>query len=562
MMQDDQLTTIQQLQKEIAELKIAKQKAERATANSLKYLAIISQAITGQKVKPKQSAKNYSRLIFDYFNKIAALPCCMYWVDTNYIVRGCNDISAKFLGFSSRQEVIGKSSTTFYANQEELAVAMADNKRVIKNNQPSVFEEESTVATNNRRASLITYKSPLLDKNKKVIGFLGITVDVTKYQKEQKAQLSAAINTIKNEFLANISHDIRTPLSGIINMAEVLESKTTDNTNKSYVHSISQAAKQLLDYLNTIIEFSKLEAPNPPPITTTEFNLKSLIQEIVRLLTNKTPLKNTQIVINYSDDLPHKIIADRMRINKILRNLISNAIKFTEQGQITINAAFPEIIDQTTSCKLSIQDTGIGISAKQIPFVFEKFSRLSASYTGRYHGSGLGLATVKKFIDDLGGNIKVTSKINHGSTFTCTLPCCLPNSIDLSLPLATKNLKILLIEDDPLCQLSQKMLITTMGHHTTTAGTATQALELLHNPYDLIISDIGLPDMDGKQLAKTIKTTHNININTPIIALTAHVSDEHKQQCLEHHIDAVLYKPLDQTKLETTIATVFKYIQF
>jgi two-component system aerobic respiration control sensor histidine kinase ArcB len=533
-----------------------------STENSLTTIKQLKREIAEQK-----SAKEHTKEMVDYLNNLIALiPGHIYWLDKNSTFVGCNDQQAKTIGLSSRHEIVGKTIYDFQ-NKENADVIIKINNQIMATKTPQLIEEKAFLADGHTQGTYLSYKTPLYDKKNNIIGLLGASFDITEHKElEEKLKCAKekaeAANIAKIEFLANISHDIRTPISGIIGMAQILESRLKESQNKIFIKNIAESANQLLKILNEVIDYSKTEIYQQP-IRQNKFNLKNIIKDVTKSFSIDIKEKNIKIKVNYSPKSQY-FIGDKIRIYRILLNLVSNAIKFTESGNIYINISVNEKKNNKVILKLEVSDTGIGIPSDMIPNIFEKFTRLSSSYKNIYQGSGLGLAIVKRFITDIGGIIEVTSQINKGTTFTCLIPLkltsenlCETKFVFKKLPRIkeTNKLNILLIEDDKTCQLSQQILLTDMGHTVNIADSGTTALNLITKPYDLIITDIGLADIDGYQLARIIRKSEK-NQSTPIIALTAHLSEENKTQCISSGINMVLHKPMNLEEIQHAIHTL------
>lgn len=499
---------------------------------------------------------------------INTLPVHIYWLDKNNTFLGCNTQQAKTIGLKSSQKIIGKTIYNFQT-KENADVIIKNNNKIMTTKIPQLIEEKAFLADSHSQGTYLSYKTPLYDKKNNVIGLLGASFDITERkeleEKLKRAKKEAdAANIAKTEFLANISHDVRTPISGIIGMAQVLESRLKESQNISFVKQISKSANQLLTILNEVIDYSKTETSHQPA-RQDKFNLKDIINDVIKSFSTDIKEKNIRIKINYSPRLQN-FIGDKIRIYRILLNLVSNAVKFTESGNIYINIFVNEKKNNKVILKLEVSDTGIGIPNDVIPNIFEKFTRISSSYKNVHQGSGLGLAIVKRFVADLGGTIDVTSQINKGTTFTCSIPLKLTSkNLDETkitfkkLPRIknTNKLNILLVEDDKICQLSQQLLLTDMGHIVDIANSGITATNLITKPYDLIITDIGLSDLNGNQLAKIIRKSDN-NRLTPIIALTAHLFEENKTQYLDSGINMILHKPMNLEEIQHAIHSLVR----
>jgi len=364
------------------------------------------------------------------------LPAYVFWKDKNSIYLGCNDAFAHSLGLSSPAEIIGKTDYDLPTTREESDSFRADDQEIIKSKRSKLnFEEHQTLA-NGKKVILLTNKVPLFDKQKNVIGILGIYHDITGRKKEEEElrkakELAEVSSKLKTEFIRNMEHDIRTPFSGIYGMAKILHDNEEDEKKKNYLNDIVNSAKELLDYSTAILNFSRMEASSTPLIAK-KFNLPQLIQGLLMMETPAAKLKNLDFSIYLDPDLPSVVIGDRYRLQRILINLISNAIKFTEQGFVKLSVKVAKKIDKKHAIlSFRVEDSGIGIAEESRDIIFERFTRLVPANKGLYHGQGLGLSLVKQLVEEMEGDIEVISEIGKGSTFMFTLDFKLPLVDDL-----------------------------------------------------------------------------------------------------------------------------------
>lgn len=266
---------------------------------------------------------------------------------------------------------------------------------VMETGQSEVVEE----AYKNRW--YLSFKSPLIEEDQ-TVGVIGISLDITD---RKQAELA------KSEFLLNMQHDLRTPFSGLLSISSMLYEKETDNTKKQFQGLVVQSASRLLQLLDQILELSQL---GDHPISYSKFNIQQAVSEIIELLNAEIQMKG----LSLSVECPKSdIYTDKMRFNRILLNLLGNAVKFTNQGEIAIKIALSD------SLSLTVKDTGVGIPKDKINFIFDKFAKLKLSNTEQsFKGSGVGLYIVKQFVDDLKGSVEVKSKLGKGSIFTVSLP--------------------------------------------------------------------------------------------------------------------------------------------
>ena len=360
---------------------------------------------------------------------ISELPANVYWKDPNGIILGCNDSNAKTSGFISGQDVIGKSDFDLLPNNPDLAEFSRKNDlRIIKTGIKETFEEKAIV--NGKEKIYLSQKTPLRNKQKDIIGILGISIDITELKKAEQALLvskekAEAADKAKTEFLRNMRHDFRTPFSGILGMASILQEQEEDHHKKELLGDIANSAQILLEQLNEIADFIALE-DGETPILEKQFDLHQVVTAIKRLLLPSAKNKNLNLSLTIENNLPQYIIGDKTRTSRILINLLTNSIKFTKDGEVSLSISVAKIEEQKIVIRFMVKDTGIGFSAKEKDLIFEKFSRLTPSYQGIYTGKGLGLRIVKQFLDEVGGEIHVKSKIDNGSTFVVLIPYKIP----------------------------------------------------------------------------------------------------------------------------------------
>jgi signal transduction histidine kinase len=240
---------------------------------------------------------------------------------------------------------------------------------------------------------------------------------------KEKAELA---NQTKTEFIRNLEHDIRTPLSGIKSVTKYLETIETDPKKKEFLSDIEIATNELLNYLDNIVEFSQINTGTAPLILK-EFDLEQVLKGIINIELAAAKDKRLDLMLNYEEHMPKKVIGDRFRLHRMLLNLLNNAIKFTDHGFVKINVNVAKCMpNNEVILRIAVEDTGIGIAKKNYEIIYDKFTRCDPSNKGIYKGTGLGLWIVKQFIQDLRGEIHLESELGKGSVFTCLLPFKLP----------------------------------------------------------------------------------------------------------------------------------------
>lgn len=518
------------------------------------------------------------------------LPHYIFWKDRNSIFLGCNEIFAKSAGLESADEIIGKSDYDLPWSKEESDKYRFDDKEVMDSAVPKLNIEETQTFPDGKQITLLTSKVPLVGHDNSIVGVACIYSDISdKKQKEielEKAKNLALLSSkAKSEFIANISHDILTPITGILGLAQSIKKHSQDEENRQDAQLLISATEQLLNLLNEIIEVVRLEAGTMVN-NNEDFDLLTMIAHQTELLLPAFHEKNLKYNTQIDANVPHYLYGNRTYLNRSILNLLGNAIKFTNSGKISLSIRLKERseIDNTVLLEITVADTGIGIPEDKFESIFENFSRLSPSYEGRYSGHGLGLYTVKRYVEDMGGTIKVESKLGKGSRFILTLPFTIGKATtttvqriydnpdiknltaDLNrnkiLLLNKKHLdkkqaiaRTLLVEDNYIAARMAMNLLTEHGCYVTHAADSCSAIELASSEqFDLILMDIGLPEVSGLELSKQIRKLPGYS-KTPIVALTGHMVTDEKKKCLDAGMNKMLIKPLTTTAVENLLAT-------
>ncbi len=357
-------------------------------------------------------------------NIIAVMPGNVYWMDKNGIYLGCNDNEAKAVGLNSRRDIIGKRNIDIPGFVIPEAIDPV-NQKVLEAGE-TVTVEEPAILSNGKQAVFLSNKVPIHNSQGKIVGMVGISFDITERKKserelEKTKEIAESANQAKTEFLMNMKHDLRTPFSGILGIAEFLESNEIDLKKKEHLSYITQSAKILLEYLNEIFEYIHLES-GQLPVLDKQFDLHQLLNGVYRMMLPPAKNKRLEFSITTENDLPQFVNGDCIRTQWILMNLLANAIKFTEKGHVGLYASLAKRENKKIIIKFTVEDTGVGIPEEKMNLIFEKFNRLTSSYSGVYPGKGLGLSIVKHFLHELDGEAHVESKIGKGSMFKILIP--------------------------------------------------------------------------------------------------------------------------------------------
>jgi len=372
--------------------------------------------------------------------------------------------------------------------------------------------------------------------------------------KDKAEQLSEA----KSDFLAKMSHEIRTPMNGVIGTLQLLELTDLDEKQKHYARTASSSAESLLSILNDILDISKIEA-GKLHIENVSFDFKELVSDVITSQIISAEQQENVLRYEIDENCPNMLSGDPTRIRQILINLISNAIKFTKNGEITVHLSVLSDTGNQVEIKFGVGDTGIGISDEIQKKLFTPFTQADESTTRKYGGTGLGLAIVKQLVEKMGGGYGVESEIEKGSLFWVSIPFDKTLAETESKPEAQERKvvelsgTVLLVEDNPVNQMVATKMLENMGLEVVVASNGEEALDTFgKEQFNLVLMDCQMPVMDGFNATKQLRVFEENNNKgpVPVIAMTANVMQGDKERCLNAGMDDYLGKPVNMVQLE------------
>jgi signal transduction histidine kinase/CheY-like chemotaxis protein len=461
-------------------------------------------------------------------------------------------------------QAIGKTDLDFHT-EEHARRAFADEQRIIRTGQPVLAQEVLLTERDGTRIWIHSTKMPLRDTSGRIVGTFGISRDITRRKQMeeelQKAKEAAeAANRAKSEFLANMSHEIRTPMNGVLGMTELALGTDLTSEQREYLEMAKTSANSLLAVINDILDFSKIEA-GKLDLDITPFRLRESLARITKPLALRAQQKGLELLCDVRPEVPEEIVADPTRLTQVLSNLLGNAIKFTNQGEVELRAELESRHAYGATLHFSVRDTGIGIPLEKQKSIFEAFAQADGSTSRRFGGTGLGLTISTRLVEMMGGRIWVESRPGRGSCFHFTADVGVANSERVARPAELarlRGLSVLVVDDNAANRRIVAELLESSGMKPVLAASGAEALTRLeeaqagNTPLALMILDCHMPEMDGFELVEQIRRRPAL-AGIPILMLTSAGERGDATRRRELGIAANLTKPVNQRQLMESI---------
>ena len=539
--------------------------ADLAGFSNAHHMRVTFLDTVGQTPDDYRESKSWQGSEALYSSLVESMPMHLVRKDKHRRIVFANKLYCEAMG-RTLDELLGKTDDELFPPDLAQKYRIEDDRVFETGKGFRDIEEYNGSDPDSERAFFEFYKGPVHDAGGSVNGIQIMFWDVTKQKRiEEQAreakEMAEQANRAKSEFLANMSHEIRTPMNGVIGMTElVLDTKTTAE-QREYLNTVKYSAESLLRILNDILDFSKIEA-GKLDLDHAAFGLRDCVGQTVQSLACRADSKGIKLNCRFETDLPETVVGDAGRLAQIIVNLVGNAIKFTDDGEVEVEVSRESNSDQSVFLHFCVRDTGIGIPADHQEKIFESFRQADASTTKRFGGTGLGLSISSQLVQLMGGKIWVESTVGQGTKFHFTANFELSDQQLAKTKAQAKpqspnrKLKILLAEDGVVNQKVAIGLLERQGHEVVLATDGMEAVNAMDSDeFDLVLMDVQMPNMDGHDATKIIRQKEKSSERrTPIIALTASAMKGDEERCLESGMDDYVAKPLNPKILFNIIA--------
>jgi len=489
------------------------------------------------------------------------LPHNVYFKDADSRFIRINAAMARAFGLQDPAQAIAGSDRDFFTS-EHASQALADEREIIRSGRPVIDKEEKETWPDGHVSWASTTKMPLYDEAGCIVGSFGISRDITEQKLAAEALRAAkeaaeAASRAKSTFLANMSHEIRTPLTAVIGMTDLVLKTPLSAQQREYLSTVKDSGEALLSVINDILDFSKIEA-GKLVLERSDFDLRESLGDTMKSLAIRAHQKNLELAFCIHPHVPRRVVGDYNRLRQIVINLVGNAIKFTEQGEVVLTVDRESLSEREVLLHCTVADTGIGIPADKQGAIFGQFEQADSALTRRYGGTGLGLAIVSRLASMMGGSAWVESEVGKGSRFHFTVRLELADPADTEdmviVPTCLHSLRVLVVDDTATNRRILDEILRHWHMEPTLARSASSALDLLRTaiqagtPYRLVLTDAHMPDVDGFMMTESIRQDPALAA-TKVIMLTSGDRPEDATHCERLGIANYLLKPVKQSEL-------------
>ena len=486
-----------------------------------------------------------------------------FWlIDTEDITLDVNDAMCEILQ-RPREEVIGRSINDFLDNKN---IKIVREQEKIRGEGEKGLYEVSLVRADGTIVPCLVNAAPLLDADGNKIGSFGMFTDITERKHMEDELIDAKhtaieANKAKGDFLANMSHEIRTPMNAVIGMTHLALKTELTAKQQDYLHKIHSSANSLLGIINDILDFSKIEA-GKMDMESVDFNLDDVLDNLANLVTVKAQEKeDLEVLFATAQDVPRFLVGDPLRLGQVLINLANNAVKFTDTGEIVVSTEIVKKNKDRITLKFSVSDSGIGLTEEQAGKLFQSFTQADTSTTRKYGGTGLGLTISKRLVEMMDGEIRVESEPGKGSTFIFTASFGLGREEAkkrFSPALDLRGMKVLVVDDNPTSREILRDMMASFSFEVTLAATGQEGITEIEKadrdkPFEMVIMDWKMPEMDGIEASRRIKEHPGLSHVPHIVMVTAYGREEVMRNAENVGLDGLLLKPVSPSVLFDTI---------
>ena len=485
-------------------------------------------------------------------------------VDNDGMILYANEAFVQMAGYSKEQLIGRIAHEVFPADESKKTIEEKISKRNI--GVSDSYELKVINGQGKERWWLIS-GAPNTDKNGEVIGSIGIHLDITNQKRVERELIEAkkladASNQAKEEFLANMSHEIRTPLNGIIGLANELKETELEKQSAEMVNHIYSSGKHLLSLINQILELSRISS-GELKIFKSYFDIRELVQDVNSIIAPLAKSKDLELVVQVDNQIGESYYGDQIRIKQCLLNLLSNSVKFTESGSVTLSVDIHQAFNNEEEVRFSVADTGVGMSEEFLEVIYDKFTQENKFNVSGDEGIGLGMAITNQIVDLLDGWMEIVSKPNRGTKVQMLIPLRRmekTNTKEPSREIAPDNyeelkgLRVLVAEDNEVNQLVVRRLLTKKGIHVSQAKNGIEAVKITEKLQpDIVLMDIHMPICDGVEALQQLRAK---GLNMPVFAITADAMNSNNKRYDSSGFDGIIIKPFEPSELFSKLLSV------